>query len=380
MNKNKSMRITNSINILKHLLRKKMSRVELAEKNNLTKTTITEIIKVFIEMGMIYEESTVSNEMGRPSILLNFIKDYAYVIGIGIMRDGLQGCVIDTQGNLIDKIEKKYTSHEIKLEYIYEIVDAIFSKCKKKNISPKAISFGAPGPLDIREGIIKCPPRLPNIINLPLKKLIHDRYGIYCCIENDADMAAIGEQYYGKGRDLDYFAFVFISNGIGVGTIINNDLYHGQHGFAGELGHIKINIEGTYKILEEEFGFDKIIEKINKKLNKNINTMNLNNLMRSCKDNEQIANIIKTAGINIGSALLAYVNLFGITHLFLGGKCKLFGETFLNSILSFIKENRFYEHDVNIQFSDLGELIISMGAARYGLFKYLENLVNKKFK
>jgi len=357
-----------------------MSRVELAVKNNLTKTTITEIIKVFIEMGMIYEESTVSNEMGRPSILLNFIKDYVYVIGIGIMRDGIQGCVIDTQGNLIDKIEKKYISHEIKLENIYEIVDAVFLKCKGKNISPKAISFGAPGPLDIREGIIKCPPRLPNIINLPLKKLINDRYGIYCCIENDADMSAIGEQYYGKGKDLDYFAFVFISNGIGVGTIINNELYHGQHGFAGELGHIKINIEGTYKILEEEFGFDKIIQKINKRLNKDINTVNLDNLMRSCKDNEQIASIIKAAGTNIGSALLAYVNLFGITHLFLGGKCKLFGETFLSSILSFIKENRFYEHDVNIQFSDLDELIVSMGAARYGLFKYLEDLVNKKYK
>ena len=382
MNKNKSMRITNSINILKHLLSKTMSRVELAEKNNLTKTTITEIIKVFIEMGMIYEESTISNEMGRPSILLNFIKDYAYVIGIGIMRDGIQSCVIDSQGSLIDKIEKKYTSHEIKLENIYDIVDVVFSRCKDKNILPKAISFGTPGPLDIKNGIIKCPPRLPNIINLPLKKLIYDRYGIYCCIENDADMAAIGEQYYGKGKDLDYFAYVFISNGIGIGTIINNELYHGQHGFAGELGHIKVNIDGTFKALEEEFGFDIILQKMSKKLNTNFNSENAHNLIKLLrnKDNDEIVDIIKVAGINIGSALLTYVNLFGITQLFLGGKSKLFGDLFLNTVFDFIKLNRFYEHDVDVQFSDLDELIISMGAARYGLFKYLEYLTNETIK
>ena len=380
MNKNKSRRITNSVNILHHLLRKPMSRVELAEKNNLTKTTITEITKVFIEMGMIYEESIVYNEMGRPSIMLNFVKDCAYVIGIGVMRDGIIGCVIDAQGNLIEQIERKYNLEEIGLDKIYNTIDEILIVCKNRKISPQAISFGAPGPLDVNLGVIKCPPKLPCLMNVPLKRLINEKYDMFCCVENDADMAAIGEQYYGKGKTLDYFAYVFVGSGIGVGTIINSELYHGQDGFAGELGHIRFYDNGVIKILEEEYGMDGIIKKINSKFGSENCSRNINEVADLIiSNNNDVLEILKEAGNNIGNALLTYINLFGISRLFIGGKSKVLGKVFLDAVVTFIRDNLFYEQEIRIDFSDMGEFIVPLGAARNGLFKYLESKIIENF-
>ncbi len=103
-----------------------------------------------------------------------------------------------------------------------------------------AVGVGAPGPLDLEAGVVLAPPNLPGWERVPLKRLIEDSLGIATFLENDANAAALGEHRFGAGRGAAHVIYVTVSTGIGGGLILDGDLYHGDSGGAGEIGHMTI--------------------------------------------------------------------------------------------------------------------------------------------
>ncbi len=107
-----------------------------------------------------------------------------------------------------------------------------------------AIGVSAPGPIDTREGVITDPPNLRGWHNVPLAALLRERLGAPVSLENDANCGAIGEHAFGAGRDCRHMIYLTVSTGIGGGIIIDNELYTGASGAAGELGHLIVAAEG----------------------------------------------------------------------------------------------------------------------------------------
>ncbi len=105
----------------------------------------------------------------------------------------------------------------------------------------KAIGICAPGPLNPKTGVVLNPPNLPGWRNIPLAQQIRDRYGLPCCVENDANAAGLAEAKFGAARGYDSVLYVTISTGIGAGIILNGRIYHGKNGAAGEGGHVSID-------------------------------------------------------------------------------------------------------------------------------------------
>jgi glucokinase len=95
--------------------------------------------------------------------------------------------------------------------------------------------------LNPRTGVILNPPNLPGWCNIPLADIIQDRYGLSCCVENDANAAGLAEAKFGAARGYSNVLYVTLSTGIGAGIIINGHIYHGKNGAAGEGGHVSID-------------------------------------------------------------------------------------------------------------------------------------------
>lgn len=168
-----------------------------------------------------------------------------YLIGIDI---GGTKCVISV-GNAseikLDIIEKvKFTTNtsipfEKFIKRFYNIIDEFL---KSYNISAIGISCG--GPLDSKNGIILSPPHLPNLHNVNIKELFENRYKIPCFLQNDANACALAEWLYGAGSRSENMVFLTFGTGLGAGLIINNKLYEGNNGNAGEVGHIRLSSNG----------------------------------------------------------------------------------------------------------------------------------------
>ncbi|WP_083638624.1 ROK family protein [Rhizobium oryziradicis] len=109
---------------------------------------------------------------------------------------------------------------------------------------PVGIGIAAPGPLDPKAGMVIAPPTLRGWHNVPLAKIIGQRFSAPVWLENDANAAALGEWRFGAGRGVDSMVFVTVSTGIGGGVIADGRILHGRRGLAAEIGHMTITHEG----------------------------------------------------------------------------------------------------------------------------------------
>ncbi len=106
--------------------------------------------------------------------------------------------------------------------------------------SVAAIGMASPGPLDPQTGVILATPNIPEWVNFPLTEKLSHHFGVPAYLDNDANLAALGEWKFGAGRGHHHILYLTISTGIGGGVIINDRLLHGHHGLAAELGHVVV--------------------------------------------------------------------------------------------------------------------------------------------
>ncbi len=102
------------------------------------------------------------------------------------------------------------------------------------------IGVASPGPLDPVRGVVLEAPNIPGWRNLPLKALLEDEFGAPVVVDNDANLAALGEWRYGAGQGHHHLLYLTISTGIGAGVIVGDRLMHGARGLAAELGHVTV--------------------------------------------------------------------------------------------------------------------------------------------
>jgi glucokinase len=107
----------------------------------------------------------------------------------------------------------------------------------------RSIAIGAPGPIDIKRGVLVNPPNLPWR-NVPLAAMLSRATGAKVHLANDADMAGLGEFHRGAGRGTRNMVYITWSTGVGGGLIIDGELRRGGHGTAGEVGHMIIDPNG----------------------------------------------------------------------------------------------------------------------------------------
>ncbi len=108
----------------------------------------------------------------------------------------------------------------------------------------KAVGVGAPGPLDQVRGIVRDAPNLPGWRNVPLRELCENAFGRPARIENDANAAAFGEFVAGAGADYSSMVLLTLGTGLGSGIVLEGHLIRGEHGTAGECGHMIIEHDG----------------------------------------------------------------------------------------------------------------------------------------
>jgi len=108
----------------------------------------------------------------------------------------------------------------------------------------KAVGISCGGPLDTVTGAIMSPPNLSHWDGVPIVSIIKDEFGVETYLMNDADASALAEWRFGAGRGFSNIVFLTFGTGIGAGLILDNRLYSGTNGLAGEVGHIRLAEEG----------------------------------------------------------------------------------------------------------------------------------------
>lgn len=168
-------------------------------------------------------------------------------IGIDVGGTNVKIALVDNNGKIIysnsvptyAKMGYEYTVNNIK--------QAINDLMKETNTTAKdieGIGFDFPGQVDYKTGVVKLAPNIPGWVNVPIAKMIEDEFHIPTRIDNDVRCAALGELKFGAGKGCENFICITVGTGIGSGLVINGKLVRGASNAAGEIGHIKLQMNG----------------------------------------------------------------------------------------------------------------------------------------
>jgi glucokinase len=133
---------------------------------------------------------------------------------------------------------------DVTFERINAEVEIVMKSAQLAGHHINAISVSIGGPLKIEEGIILAPPHLPNWVNVPLKALLAQRYGVPVYVEHDGNAGALAEFLFGAGKGLKNLVFLTTGTGLGGGIIIDGQIYLGTTDTAGEVGHVRLAEQG----------------------------------------------------------------------------------------------------------------------------------------
>ena len=161
------------------------------------------------------------------------------IIGIDLGGTNIESALVALDGKIIKKYE---ISTEAK-KGTKTVINNIFSSIKHvKQGKIIGIGIGAPGPLDYKTGTVLNPVNLP-FRNIPLKKIIQNKFKTKVFLDNDANCFTIAEAVFGQGKKYENVVGITLGTGVGGGIIINKKIYHGRNN-AAELGHMTINHDG----------------------------------------------------------------------------------------------------------------------------------------
>ena len=168
-------------------------------------------------------------------------------IGIDVGGTNVKIALVSDQGKIIYS-NTIPTRAEMGYEYtINSMKDAIRELLKETKHAPKdieGIGFGFPGQIDCQNGIVRLAPNIPGWINVPIAEIMEKEFGISVRVDNDVRTATLGELNYGAGVGCQNLVCITVGTGIGSGLVVNGKLVRGASNAAGELGHIKLNMQG----------------------------------------------------------------------------------------------------------------------------------------
>jgi glucokinase len=111
-------------------------------------------------------------------------------------------------------------------------------------VTPAAIGVSFGGPVDFTSGTVRLSHHVPGWENLPLQQILETEFGVPARVDNDANVAALGEHRFGAGQGIDHLLYITISTGVGGGWILNGQPWRGSIGMAGEIGHTVVDPQG----------------------------------------------------------------------------------------------------------------------------------------
>ena len=227
-----------------------VSRADVARRTALTGQTISNLARELIDLGLVYEAERRSEGRGAPSTALAVNPDGAYAVGLDFSRDHLTGVLVDLAGTVRQRahMELDLPAPRTALDLMVGMVETLLARQGVARELVCGVGIGIPGPMyqaDDGDGYVVNPRSFPGWHRVPLAPWLRDRLGIPVILENNATAAALGERWYGAGRQIGTFFYLFFGSGLGGAVVLDGRPYVGATGNAGELASLPPTLGGS---------------------------------------------------------------------------------------------------------------------------------------
>jgi predicted NBD/HSP70 family sugar kinase len=330
--------------------------------------------------------------------VLEFQDSAKFILGIDIGATHISVAVTNLRGKLIVWHERKYSVRE-NPEGAWKLIIDLCKKCSKdaqfdlQNLMSIGVAF--PSPIDPQHPELLSKGIIPNWEGSSSIEKLSNHFNVPVYVDNDANLGALAEHWWGAGRGVDDLIYIKIANGIGAGYIFGGEIYRGAKGIAGEMSHMSININGndcgcglkgclaTYlSAWALEVRTHSLLSSYpDSKLNLSYPKIRL--IEKAALDGDKLAiRVVKEASEYLSVAITSLTNLMNPNMIILGGSLTRVGDLLIEPICEKVKKSNLvsFVEPTQIKISELGAKAVAIGAATLALQETFSepNFLNKR--
>lgn len=349
---------------------RELTKLDISRKLDISVPTVTTIVGELSEEGLVEEAGMASSTGGRKPVIIRFLPDSRYTIGVDLGKDYIRAVLTNLDSKIIEdrRRELKTIDKDKVLEVTKKLIEEIINLDINKNSKLLGIGLSLPGIVNQEEL------KLEVATNFRLKNIsfqeLQTYFNLPIYLENEANAGALAESKLGIAKNLNNLIYVSITEGIGGGIFINNDMYRGRDRRAGEIGHMCIAKGGKQcncgrKGCFETYASNRAL--INSYIEKtNVKVKTIDEVINRYKSGEEDAiKVVEEYIDNLSEGIESLVFIFNPDYIVIGGEISKYSEVLSQKLSDKIfSNNEFYnEGDVSILFSSLGDDSNILGAS-----------------
>ena len=306
-------------------------------------------------------------------------------VGVDLGGTNIVSGLVDEEGRILAR-DKRPTRQDLGLDgSLGQMKESIRTVVGQAGDSVRAIGIGSPGPIDPFEGVVLEPENLPAWRNVPLVRIVEEEFGVPAFLDNDANVAALGEQWQGAGKGVGFFMCVTLGTGIGGGAVLDGKLLQGFNGNAAEIGHITIDYDGppcpcgNRGCLELYASATGIVRRTKERMERErpetslwekFENLTAKDISQAAHEGDEFARrMYEETGFLLGVGLVSAINLYNVEVIALGGGMAHAGEILFEPVRRTVRERALpgVRDKVRIVPSQLGDDAGLLGAARMAM-------------
>ena len=215
-----------------------ISRAEISRRAGISKPTVSLALQTLVDAGLVREAARGPSGPSYGAVFFEPVPEAAYVLGLDLGARFLRGAVCDLAGEVRARqdVELRGADADGALQAITTLRESLVAAAALPVERIDGIVLGVPGVIDAETSTLHLTsPNIPGLEGRAFGVELGDLLGIDVTLENDVNLAAVGERWAGVARGVDDFAFLSVGTGMGMGLVLGGELHRGNHGAAGEV-------------------------------------------------------------------------------------------------------------------------------------------------
>ena len=360
-----------------------ITRTQMTDISGLSVGAVSQIINALLERGWILETGEGDYTGGRRQILIRLNPSFGYALGLKLMENRVVCSVTDFECQILDyqdyALDADQTPTAISTALV-KIVESTISQIGHERSRCLGVGIGIAGIVHPHSGDVQYSPFF-GWRNVPLADLIAEKLHLPVYVENDVNTLTLSEHLFGIGKHVDNFVVITVGRGVGMGMVINGQLYHGSQGGAGELGHIILDLpaardhDTTQGSLEALASDPAVIENV-----RNNGATSLLDVVEASEGGDQTArDALARSGEYLGVGISTAINILSPELVIVSGEGVAAGDYRLKSMLDAVVRYTFNGmiDDVEIVVQATEDRDWARGAASVVISKVFASPLNK---
>lgn len=360
---------------------RRISRADLARITGLSRSTVSDAVRDLLRSGLVVETGTGEANGGRKPIMLEFQDDACGILGVDIGATHVAVVMTNLRGEVRQWRVEPFPVRENPQgtrDLAHDLCRATMDSWGAAGRQVLGVGVGLPSPVDPRHPFHLSEVVMPAWGGRNGLEDLRDRLDLPLLVDNDANLGALAEHWWGAGRGIDDFAYIKVATGIGLGHILGGEIYRGASGVAGEIGHLAIDPHGRPCVcglkgcLVMYAGSAALVEQARQRLAQHpaslmaAEGLSMVGIADAAQAGDELAlQVVREAAEHLGVTVAGLLNLNNPRMVVLGGGITRVGEGLLEPLRATVLKRTLMSSisAAEIVASPLGSRAVAMGAS-----------------